>query len=78
MQRQCILMRELEYSITQGEPKVHHLVWILHATALLKAVILLSLLTYLTRSHALYVLILHSPIEYWIQDTLPNHYYINS
>ena len=39
MQPYHILMQELENIITQGETEVHHLVLILHAATLLKAVL---------------------------------------
>ena len=39
MQPYHILMQELENIVTWGETEVHHLVLILHTTALLKAVL---------------------------------------
>ena len=39
MQHHHILMQELENGVTQGEPEVHHLVSMLYAIALLKAVL---------------------------------------
>ena len=59
-------MQELENGVAQGEPEVHHLVSMLHALASLRLSYPLILLIHLTRSHPLYVLILHGPIEYWI------------
>ena len=53
-------------SVTPGKPEVHHLVSILCAMALLKAVLHFHFLTHLAKSHALYALILHIPIEWWI------------
>ena len=39
MQRHHILMQELENDVAQGEPEVHYLVSMLHAVALLKAIL---------------------------------------
>ena len=67
MQRHHILMRELENGVTHKvNQKFHCLVSILYATASLKAVLPLIMLTHLVRSHAFYVLILHGPMEHWI------------
>ena len=59
-------MQELESGVTPGEPEVHRLVSILHAEALLSLSYPLILLTHMARSHPLYVLILHIPVERWI------------
>ena len=39
LQYHHILVQELENDVSPGEPEIHHLVSILHATALLKAVL---------------------------------------
>ena len=76
MQRHRIQMRELEYSVTQGEPKVDHLVWILHAAALLKAVLFFDFVKFVNISDQKpCTLRAHFTQPYWVLETLPNHYY---
>ena len=62
---QCyhILMRELENSVAQGKPEVH---WYYMPRYCSRMSCPLILLTHLARSHPLYALISHIPIEYWI------------
>ena len=73
MQLHHIQMWELENGDAQGEPEVHHLVAILHATALLKAVLPFDFVN--TSDQKPCTLCTHFTHPYWALDTLHNYYY---
>ena len=72
---QChhILMQEPKNGVVPGEPEVHRLVLILHATASLKAVLPFDLVN--TTGQKPSTLHAHFTYPYRTLDTLPNHYY---
>ena len=72
MQCHHILTQELENDVAQGEPEVHHLVLMLHAVALLKAVLPFDFVN--TSEQKPSILRAHFTQPYWTLDTLPNNY----
>ena len=66
MQHYRILMRELENGVALGEPDLEIPSFGIDIACCGLMSYPLILLTHLARSHALYALILYSPIEHWI------------
>ena len=63
MQQHHILMQALEKGVARGEPEVHPLVY-QYCMLWPSLSYPLILLTHLAKSHALYALILHSPMDH--------------
>ena len=66
-------MQELENGDAPGETEVHGLVSMLHAAALLKAVLPFDCIN--TTGQKPSTLRAHFTHPYWVLDTLPNRYY---
>ena len=66
-------MRELENGVAWDEPEIHHLISILYAVALLKAVLPFDFVNSSGQKPCTLRTYFSKP--YWVLDTLPNLYY---